>query len=113
MKSITHTLRMYRLAQCGIGSSIPGFRVASEACMAIVWNYTRCYLHYTVLMAPMIARVPYDSAILLVIHALMWLMFALQVFWGGVMVQKAIQKFIFGKDVTKLPDGKSPTPQRK
>jgi hypothetical protein len=59
-------------------------------------------------MAPMIANVPYDSEILLVIHALMWAMFALQIFWGGVMVQKAVQKFIFGQDVTKLPGGPSP-----
>lgn len=94
----------YRLCQCGIGSFIPGFRVASEASLAAVWIYTRCYMHYMVLMAPMIARVPYDSAVLLAIHALMWAMFLLQLYWGGIMVQKAVLKFVLGKkDVTKLP----------
>ena len=30
-------------------------------------------------------------------------MFALQMYWGGVMLHKAVMKFIFGKkDVTKL-----------
>lgn len=74
---------MYRLCQCGVGSFIPGFRVASEASLALVWVYTRCYMHYSVLMAPMMARVAYDSAVLLTIHALMWAMFALQLYWGG------------------------------
>lgn len=95
---------MYRLAQCGIGASIPGFRIASEASLALVWIYTRCFMHFTVLMAPMMARVPYDSAVLLAIHALMWSMFVLQLYWGGVMLQKAVLKFVLGnKDVTKLP----------
>ena len=41
-------MHMYHLAQCGIGSAVPFFRVAAEASMAAVWNYTRCYLHYKV-----------------------------------------------------------------
>ncbi len=41
-------MHMYRLAQCGVGTSIPFFRVAAEASMATVWNYTRCYMHYKV-----------------------------------------------------------------
>jgi hypothetical protein len=64
-------------------------------------------------MAPMIARVPYDSSLLLLIHALMWAMFALQLYWGGVMVLKAVQKFILGQDVTKLPEAKSPKSRSK
>jgi hypothetical protein len=106
--------RRYRLAQCGVGASLPGFRVTSEASLAAVWIYTRCYMHYTVLMAPMIARVPYDSGLLLAIHGLMWAMFALQLYWGAVMLQKAVLKFVMGKkDVTKLKielptKGKSP-----
>ena len=80
---LSDALHMYRLCQCGIGSFIPGFRVASEASLAAVWIYTRCYMHYMVLMAPMIARVPYDSAVLLAIHVLMWAMFLLQLYWGG------------------------------
>jgi hypothetical protein len=94
---------MYRLAQCGIGSTIPGFRIAAEASLAVVWNYTRCYMHYTILMAPMVARIPYHSPMLFAIHLLMWAMFALQLFWGGVMVKMAIQKFLLGKShVTNL-----------
>ena len=71
-------------------------------------------MHYTVLMAPMIVRVPYDSGLLLAIHGLMWAMFALQLYWGAVMLQKAVLKFVMGKkDVTKLKielptKGKSP-----
>jgi hypothetical protein len=37
----------------------------------------------------------------------MWAMFALQLYWGGIMLQKAVLKFVFGKkDVTKLELGK-------
>jgi hypothetical protein len=89
MRPACDALYMYRLCQCGIGSSLPGFREASEASLALVWLYTRCYMHYTVLMVPMIARVPYDSAMLLSIHALMWAMFALQLYWGGDALQEA------------------------
>ncbi len=39
----------------------------------------------------MIARVPYDSPLLLLIHGLMWAMFALQLYWGAVMILKAVQ----------------------
>ena len=80
--------------------------------VAAVFNYTRCFMHYTVLMAPMMARVPYDSAVLCAIHALMWAMFALQIYWGGVMVHKALLKFVMGKDVTTPKAPKSPASRR-
>jgi hypothetical protein len=90
-----------------MGSSIPGFRVASEAALAAVWLYTRCYMHFTVMMVPMMQRVAYSPRLLLLIHGLMWAMFALQLYWGGIMLQKAVLKFVFGKkDVTKLELGK-------
>ena len=122
---------MYRLAQCGIGSRIPGFRIASEArcdmcdayithahtshmshSVAAVFNYTRCYMHYKLLQAPMMARVPYDTPVLFAIHALMWAMFGLQLYWGGVMVCKAVLKFVLGKDVTTPKALKSPGSKR-
>jgi hypothetical protein len=69
-------------------------------------------MHWTALMAPMIARVPHDTPVLLAIHALMWGMFALQVYWGGVMLQKAVLKFVLGKDVTTPKPLKSPAAKK-
>ena len=75
-------------------------------------RYTRCYMHFTVMMVPMLQRVLYTPRILLLIHVLMWGMFALQVYWGGVMLQKAVLKFVLGKDVTTPKPLKSPAAKK-